>query len=308
MNKLFIIGNGFDIDHDLPTSYDDFRVHVETSCNGKRNYMPGTSIDQDGEEFVSKDFAYGFILALLDDLYGDKWGDIEADLPSLNYLQYFEDFDMDKAINDDDDDEMFHATHNREDTVCDLKPCVLKIRELIEDWIETIDTCTARPQKKYSELCDGALFLTFNYTDTLENVYKINSGKICHIHGMLGKKIVFGHGEEGELYEEETWETFRIADALNDLFKALKKDVYSCLREHSSFFDTISKEPIQHIYSIGFSFADVDLAYIREICRRIDTSKVVWHLTQFSKRNGDVEEFEQAIIGCGFKGTFGELI
>lgn len=307
MNRLFIIGNGFDRDHKLPTGYGNFREHAKESCNGRCNYMPGTSIDSDGGVFVSSNFAYGFMLALLDGYYGEKWGDIEEALPNLDYLQYFEDFDMDEAINDDDD-AMFHAIYNREDTASDLAPCVLKIRELIEEWLETIDTYTVRQKKKYSKVFDEALFLTFNYTDTLEQVYKIDSERICHIHGILGQEIVFGHGQECKLYEEETWKTFRIAEALNDLLKLLKKDVYGCIRENISFFDAISKEPIQHIYSIGFSFADVDLEYIREICRRMDTSKVVWHLTQHNKKGNEIQKFEHTIRGCGFKGKFGGLI
>lgn len=40
------------------------------------------------------------------------------------------------------------------------------------------------------------------------------------------------------------------------------------------------REMAKEVYSIGFSFADVDLIYIKEICRKLSVD-AVWYLNDF---------------------------
>lgn len=68
----------------------------------------------------------------------------------------------------------------------------------------------------------------------------------------------------------------------------------------SFFFDGID-DTIKEVYSIGFSFADVDLIYMEEICRKLSVD-VVWHLNDFNP--SDIPIFQTKLKECGFKGRF----
>lgn len=303
MKKLFIIGNGFDSAHHLSTKYKHFRKYLIKEYDNPYSYIPEEAIGPDGETANYRHVA-GLLINLFDDYYNDEdWGDVEAALPDLDYRQFLEDVNM-----QDDDRNIYHTIYSNEDTINNLGTCMPIMKELIHEWLETV-VINANTKKAFPNLInEDGLFLTFNYTDTLEKVYKIDTQNICHIHGMIGQDIVFGHGKIDNLLEGAYSRYFISEVKLQDVINSMKKDVDGCLEMHKAFFVNLSKEPIQDIYSIGFSFADVDLEYIREICRRIDTSNVVWHLTHHNKKKNKIWEFEQAIRGCGFKGAFGVLI
>lgn len=81
----------------------------------------------------------------------------------------------------------------------------------------------------------NSLFLNFNYTRTIEQVYGIKASDICHIHGEVSSRtegIYFGNGDD---------------------------------EEFEGFFDRLSK--VNKIYSYGFSFSEVDMPYIEEIAK-----------------------------------------
>ncbi|MBO4594898.1 MAG: hypothetical protein J5697_04280 [Clostridia bacterium] len=50
---------------------------------------------------------------------------------------------------------------------------------------------------------ENDLFLTFNYTKTLEKIYSINESSVCHIHGTVNQDIYFGHGDCDNPYESD---------------------------------------------------------------------------------------------------------
>lgn len=55
MNKLFIIGNGFDMAHGLPTSYNDFREYLIKEYPDADEYhtmAPGCRLGHHGEEYM----------------------------------------------------------------------------------------------------------------------------------------------------------------------------------------------------------------------------------------------------------------
>ena len=329
MKRLFIIGNGFDLSHKLKTSYNDFCKYLENACNGIRRYTPETATDLYGDRTVNYESLSGFILEIIDKFYKyEKWGDLENELPEiikkLQDLQ--EELDIYEMMNIYKDKiEWERYEYRREEMEDNLAFCVPKIRELINDWIQTIDTNSVGRKKKYSKIMsEEDFYLTFNYTDTLEEVYKVKPKNICHIHGIRGKEIVFGHGKEGDLFEEKE-DTPLIGCLLNYIHYELRKEVDNCNEKHWPFFRELEfamKEKdilgiggiggiggIKHIYSIGFSYTDVDLKYIREICIRMrDTTDCVWHLTKYDKKKNNIQEYENKIKECGFQGKFGGLI
>ena len=63
--------------------------------------------------------------------------------------------------------------------------------------------------KKVKLIIQDSIFINFNYTKTLENLYGINQSNILHIHGCIDKyeDLILGHGKSHEeivaLNEEE---------------------------------------------------------------------------------------------------------
>lgn len=75
-------------------------------------------------------------------------------------------------------------------------------------------------------------------------------------------------------------------------------DTSDALLFHQQFFKNLSG--VEKVYSFGFSFSDVDLIYIKEICKNIDVENVRWYINEFDKAK--CESFEEKITSCGFKG------
>jgi len=42
MNRIILVGNGFDLAHGLKTSYKDFIIWYLVKCFGQRSYLPST--------------------------------------------------------------------------------------------------------------------------------------------------------------------------------------------------------------------------------------------------------------------------
>lgn len=309
MSKLFIVGNGFDLAHDLPTSFSNFKVFLESECMGQLSYMPATFTDPDGGINPDRATTAGLLINLIDNaVYGPDWEDFEEAMAQYDYFGFFDDCDMNTAIESDNDNDMYHAIYNREDIASDLSMCIPEVKTFFTEWVETIELDTP-PQIRFCKLfTSNDLFLTFNYTETLEQIYNIPPAKICHIHGKQGDEIIVGHGEDINPYDEESWETFVIQDTLQYLHNQLKKDVVRCCNVNSDFFDSITQADISDIYSFGFSFSNVDRFYITTICDSVDTKNVVWHLSAYDEEKGENERYKQILRECGFKGRFGELI
>ena len=309
MSKLYIIGNGFDLSHKIKSSYSCFREFLVKKCGGHISYMPATYMNQDGDVIADETTSAGLLIEMIDNIAkGNNWADLELYLADFNYEEYFEDYDLSEAINSDDDDEMFRVAHNREDISSDLRYCVRNIKSLFSEWINEVDI-DVLGQKRYKELfSDDSLFLSFNYTKTLENVYQIDTSSICHIHGTINQEIYFGHGCDSNPYDSDDFELLGIDFELSQLFDELRKNVYECYKNNICFFNRIKHSNITDIYSIGFSFSEVDLFYIKIICDLLQTDKITWHLTEYDKQNGKNSKFESQLKENGFIGSFGNLV
>ncbi len=307
MSKLFIIGNGFDSAHCLATSYDEFRKYLcNTYMNGKRgaDYMPmvpSVTMGPKGEDICDMEEVAEFLVYLISiaEPDGNKWSDLEA---SLGRLDYDEAFDMlPEELDDDGDINYWRESYNNEDMASNLYTIVSQVKDLFAEWVEDIDIEIAKVKPSFLNLIEPRdIFLTFNYTDTLEEVYGIDKDRVCHIHGKQGENILFGHGNTEDYTDEYMSKNIGSENSLSELDNFLKKDTKQALLEHMHFFDGID-DAIKEVYSIGFSYADVDLVYIKEICMKL-SEDVVWYLNDFNP--SDIPKFQMTLRKCGFKGRF----
>lgn len=307
MSKLFIIGNGFDSAHCLATSYDEFRKYLcNTYMNGKsgEDYMPmvpTVTMGPKGEDICDMEEVAEFLVYLISiaEPDGSKWSDLEA---SLGRLDYDEAFDMlPEELDDDGDINYWRESYNNEDMASNLYTVVSYVKDLFAEWVDDIDIEIAKTKQRFLSLIEPEdIFLTFNYTETLEVVYGINEDRVCHIHGKQGENILFGHGNTRDYTDEYMSKNIGSENSLSELDNFLKKDTKQAMKEHILFFDGID-DKIKEVYSIGFSFADVDLIYIKEICRKLSVD-AVWHLNDFNP--SDIPMFQTKLRKCGFKGRF----
>lgn len=160
LNRLFIIGNGFDIEHGLPTRFDP---HFKTIAQTVEQ------IDYFWDIYQSQQV--------------DIWSDFENCLahPDFNELEeifngYFPDYFSERESDR-------NAIIIQVDLNGNLYDALYVFADQAEDAIYS--TLSLARYKNYFTKND--LFISMNYTHTLEKLYGINNDQILHIHGEVGK-------------------------------------------------------------------------------------------------------------------------
>lgn len=332
MKNLFIIGNGFDLAHDLDTAYADFKTFLSNRIKfnqgikdaedcikiteiprlptSKVSYGKGVS-----EEYYQEEkLIYWFVDEVSNRKADMKWSDFETYLSELNVEAVLKKwgYTVENAI-------------KIQETLGDISGFFFR-------WVNTIDLSKAEKKLNMEKIIRtyDDLFLTFNYTETLEKVYGVCESNICHIHGKretdkkeqkrkdmvsIGKdysELIIGYEEKllkledfNLLYKDEGVKS-AILTATTGLIKKVEQNIF---RERT-FFDAIEKSDIQNIYSVGLSYSDVDMPYIQEICHRIKKSgnmeKCVWHFEEYdsvARQN----EFKNKVSGVGYRGSYSQF-
>lgn len=308
MQSLYIIGNGFDCyGHNMPTQYADFRQYlISRFPDYQRNYG-GTlefSVQNDGSEVYDMNEVVGAILRTIDDCSKPGWGNLEECLGEdfVYAIAYENEWAFEEPqFDDDDDNSIFHSVYGNEDISNSIVGAYEMLMELFTDWVHNklggIDYCGVKKLRKRPSF-KHSLFLNFNYTRTLEQVYGIKSSDICHIHGDVyarTKDIYFGHGNDEEF--EDFGEYIGITEAFSNLKRSLRKNTTKALKSSEDFFKRLSK--VNKIYSYGFSFSDVDMPYIEAIAKMVVPAKTRWYLNEYDMKNN--KNYIETIEKFGFK-------
>ena len=298
MAKLYVIGNGFDLAHGMRTSYHDFK-----------EWLSG----QGGQSSRS-------LLWVLDNLemycnIDDFWSSLEESLGKMDIRAYLREIMDEHSYNNPEDEhygelgEGWDAAYAQLITI-DKESGLDVVSDIFSRWIRKVPTANAvLPQ--YQALTDKDVYLSFNYTDTLETIYRIPSNRILHIHGLTSiqeSELVFGHGH---LYDLEQCE--RIGDevmgidaegvakmygeALNKLYKHTQSIYESEIR----WFDNLIIQGITDIVALGFSFGEVDDRYLNEIRNRLSNAN--WHFSIYTSneeaRKRDLDHVRKFINRIG---------
>ncbi|SHM40102.1 Bacteriophage abortive infection AbiH [Anaerosporobacter mobilis DSM 15930] len=302
MKKLFVIGNGFDLSHGLDTSYEDFHKYlVKTYPNAEDiDYAPTYIMDGKGNDVVSNvNEEVGFIEHILTNVEGSNWCNLEEAVGNIEFENYIMDFDEDE----EDDDYEWDESYFNEGCALELINPILAIPKYFSRWISTIEIVKAKRKKDFFDLVNSGdiLVLSFNYTKTIEKIYGIDD--VCHIHGVQGGQLLFGHGYDYNYFSDDNYGLMAgTEESFQHMHDALKKNTAGAINSNQDFFNVLD-DSVNEIYSYGFSFAKVDEIYIKEICNKIDTCKVTWFLNDYdSKEKRD--EYEDKLCQCGFKGKF----
>lgn len=247
--KLFVIGNGFDLEHKIKTNYMDFRNWINEKYPVVANHFSEelSYVSTDDEEKLWSEFEE--TLSLFDSYYfGEKADDLYLGEENLYTNAYIE--------------EISNASYS-----------VIDMKKYFKEWIESvcIDTSYRR-----GDITNKDLFITFNYTLTLEKIYGIDDNFIYHIHGSVLNDIVLGHNKDysndfdnlkldrdggGDLFDGGEVD-FRIElarEEIKSLTKKYCKPTEKLIDELQDWFK--SKPVVDEIIVLGHSYGKVDWKY-----------------------------------------------
>ncbi|WP_150468313.1 AbiH family protein [Francisella sp. SYW-9] len=248
MRKLYIIGNGFDIAHDLKTSYKNFYDYLKKQeiLAELKSYI---------ERMDSQDLFLNELIGNNKDerFFWTKW---EKSFSTVA-IYAAGDFSEEKASQIKDE-----------------------FTKYLNKWmLEKITPCLSEWKGKYL-FDDNDLFLSFNYLGTLEKVYSIRRENIIYIHGKSeneDSKLIFGSSSvpkhmqlpNSKKFELKSLGSFTDAKSLEEyiampdkitipaaeLSKVFYKDISTIINENNL---EAKYKSIEEIHIIGHSIGCYD--------------------------------------------------
>lgn len=292
--QIFIIGNGFDRAHHLPTQYTDFRKFLLNE---------GSSFVRTIEMLSTSD---------LDELwhnFEDGLGKLSGEFVSSEAL------DKRNKFNDEFDYQPVDD-HITRFLISEYFDDLNKLDALVKQWITSVDISNTNALCKYSRIFnDQSIFVNFNYTLTLENIYKIPRENILHIHGSVNDQPIMGHGKDLDYhakapsfrdYEQEYrgfdgeqvsgfLESFN--QATSDFYQSSTKDVNGFLRVLEDFiWSNVGDDEIDSIVVLGHSLGEADLPYFQELLEILDGVK--WKISYFDDNDFKFKEQQLEKLEC----------
>lgn len=294
-NKLYILGNGFDLAHDLPTRFDP-------------NF----------KDIAQKYEQYNFW-----DIYqsreGDIWSDFENLLgyPDFNTLgEIFEGYAPDYLSDRESDRDgiIYQVELNG-----NLRTALYEFADEADDSL-----CNIQVNDLIKQILDSdGYYITFNYTHTLEKVYDIPWNQILHIHGEVGKdNLELGYPKGSFIPEKYSYDArgkgigpyieIEIEDHIKDIEDYYTRTAYENLLDKCESFykesridlleDFLSKNQciIEEIIVYGHSCA-IDFDYFSYLNKRYSNAywkfyvrgaeqegNVCWLIEKYSIKNADI--------------------
>lgn len=268
-NQLIIVGNGFDVNHGIPSSYAHFKTWLGNN---------------DKELF---DFLERYI-----DVAGDWWNDFERSLSEIDVPKLIRETSLEKRTRDPSFPPSFsHPASWRLDSVREA------ISMKFAEWVKTLDGVKI---KKMIELPEACLYISFNYTETLERVYGIEENRIVYIHGKAsrGDELIYGHGKNQFVLEDDVMkkynlhksEDFFIAGTYGDSERELTSHIsyWQKYIQLASYYDVLQPAVAgaNNVCVYGLSFSEVDSPYLQWIAEKNRNLRwrVSWHTEKDKER------------------------
>jgi hypothetical protein len=287
--RLYIIGNGFDLHHNLATSYYDFSKFLKNN-NSELFYTLESYI-----YYPTSD--------------KDLWSKFEENLANL---------DVNEILSDSTDALPNYTSEEFRDRDIHTFPFIMEeqyqkltsglFNEFKEFILNVVYPASVNDYKVNIE--KDSTFLTFNYTDTLERLYNVKKNNIVYIHNSAydyDNEIILGHAinpshfeekkeippdglNEDELqlwYEENDSYDYSYNTGKETLMKYFKdtfKTTLDIIEKHKNFFESLNK--IEEIYILGHSISLVDLAYFQFIVKSVN-SATKWLVSYYNFNEKD---------------------
>lgn len=306
MSALFIIGNGFDLAHEIPTQYSDFRKFlIETypeAAQRSKTMVSMEYLNSKGKEEI----AVEFLLCAMDVACGETWSNFEDALARIHFFNKWPKSHHADDFDEDQNQAMRHllSMMQMNDYVFDAIKKNWGV--FLSRWIRSIENKIERglytKKESLRELINRKKFnfFTFNYTKTLQVMYGIK--KVIHIHNRVGQELIFGHGEEEVRYEEPAVNGYFGSMTCDEILRYLRKNTDKQLKKYNKEFDDLLD--VNEVYSYGFSFSQVDSVYIKEIIGKLSPN-ATWYFTRFEAEDGESMRIKKVKLRrYGYKGSF----
>lgn len=244
---LYIIGNGFDLMHGMHTKYGDFLLWL---LNHNRF-----------DVVFELESVFGN-----DPNHSDLWSDFETALGQYDFEKaaewdmtslYVSQAQVGNMVLSGDESLFLDVSLN---TIVDKS---------FTSWVNSIELTN----EQKVELDEESLFLSFNYTDTLETLYGVQFDNVLHIHGLrrYDEQMVVGHRnyvdpstawkEDGYLRENNE-RVQHICD-INELYKPSEK----LIAQHQDFWNKLGN--VRKVVILGHSCSEIDFLYFRKVVSSI---------------------------------------
>lgn len=285
---LYVIGNGFDLMHGVPSGYYNFR------------------------DFLGK---YSELRKQLEtwNLKEDLWADFEDSLAHMDddaMLEIVPDMMEIMGVLNEDDDEFSAADFfaAAEWSVYPLQVIQKELPKCFRQWINDLQPVGSK-KPLASLICTDGRYINFNYTEFVETIYGVKKENIIYIHGDRRNKkqeLILGHAPGAEdnhvyhrknqkprIYNQTSYDMYETASRyVGDYYDATSKKSDENIKKYRDYFEGL--KDIKNIVVIGHSMSYIDYPYFREIIRRTSTGKwyIGWHSSSDLKR---VNKFVNAI-------------
>lgn len=296
MHITFLIGNGFDRNLGLDTTYTDFvKVYKNLSSesdhiNGFRDYIKAN------EALWSKaEEALGQYTQELERGQGPIFSECQADF-CANLAQYLK--RQESRVNYDAN-----------------KEAIQKAFQNFRNLVQPFSSAERNIINSVYQNCRGENiifdFIDYNYTYTLDRClqivkntpgllgehsyyaanYKHTVGKVCHVHGTVDGQMVFGVNDNSQIAKPEVFE-----ENDGDLSKALliKKLANESYGENSDATAAKVLEASNIIYVYGMALGITDTLWWERICEwltKSETRHLILH--QYEMPSADVVPYKQ---------------
>lgn len=277
--KIYILGNGFDIKHKLPTQYSNFKKYIENKNPALHDQISTAFADTIGVEDIEV-----------------MWSNFEMTLGMFN--PEFFDNKIDYQVIYDAGTPKHNSYDNLEiQNFFEEADYYVKLKIMFIKWIESINTDSVKIEE-YKKFKADDIFLTFNYTTTLQDIYRINENSIFHIHGKVGGSLIIGHDKkysdflnhlsinregvaesifedsEDNVYMEQLQEG--VARLTDTYYKPIKEELIPEMDEWLSL-----KEIPNEIEVIGHSFGEIDWEYFKFLKNKYQD--IEWKFTPYKE-------------------------
>lgn len=292
--KFYLIGNGFDLHHKLPTRYSNYKQFVD-----ERDPDLVENIDS-----ILNELGYG-------ENEIDQWSFLEEYLGKFTESDYDHHFDdaLDSAETDMDragyyDDPKFFA----DEKANNLRNERIGVKKYLKCWIDSISIKDVI-RDPFLLMSKRAYYLNFNYTKTLEYVYGISASNLLYIHIKNGEYIL-GHNQKRDIPfpkpdsnivfsndEEDYDDDIRhvqvkesLNEAYNDIYDEYNKNSKQLIKNNAKFFKNV--ENADFIYIMGLSLGQEDRVYLDYISKH---AKKCQKIVVYVRKRIDIKKIDSIL-------------
>jgi len=325
MNKLVIIGNGFDLAHGLETRYSDFLLweineafkqtnivkpssfHIESPLFAiESNYRicQHPSLDpcefediagflqylkdnKDGRLIIKIKYSYSFVEHLIQ-FANRNWVDIEREY----YIKLLFVYQLRSSKN-----------NTWRKILTELNSALELLRSELVKYLKCIkyNGCLQEIMDCFNyeiginrlNLFDKVLFLNFNYTSTVENyLQSIDNDfvKVNYVHGKLedeNNPIIFGYGDE----TDKNYETIEDLNE-NEFTRHFKSFSYLTTSNYQDLFEYLGKDKFE-VHIMGHSCGLSDRVLFNHIFEHDNFDRVQLYYYQYGEKDYENDYFQK---------------